>query len=158
VDRLLPLISPLFRKAGDMTHHALRHERRARWVAIAWNTTPSPERARFTPVAPMVVRSFDMGHGVAAHDRQLANESPVLAALFTASDGPGDWLAAGLALQRLLRFGTPMKALPAAPRRPPSDVLAAASKRRAVTAWRARLPVQPGGLCDRRACIHGNAA
>jgi ring-1,2-phenylacetyl-CoA epoxidase subunit PaaE len=46
VDRLLPLISPFFRKAGDMTHHALRYEHCARWVAIARDETPSPERAR----------------------------------------------------------------------------------------------------------------
>ncbi len=54
------------------------------------------------PVAQMVVRSFDMGHGVAAKDRQLADESPVLAMLSTAGDMPRDWLAAGQALQRLL--------------------------------------------------------
>lgn len=46
VDRLLPLISPFFRKAGDMTHHALRYEHRARWAAVALDTTPSPERTR----------------------------------------------------------------------------------------------------------------
>jgi nitroreductase len=117
------------------------------------------------PVAQMVVRTFDMGHGVAAKDRQLADESPVLAVLFTAGDRPSDWLAAGQALQRLLltgvplglqasylnqpvqvaalrpklqqltgrpgyaqlllRIGTPMKAVPAGPRRPLADVLAA---------------------------------
>lgn len=57
------------------------------------------------PVAQMVVRTFDMGHGVAAKDRQLADESPVLAVLFTASEMPSDWLAAGQALQRLLLVG-----------------------------------------------------
>ena len=40
------------------------------------------------PVAQMVVRTFDMGHGVAAKDRQLADESPVLAVLSTAGDMP----------------------------------------------------------------------
>ncbi|MFN0305129.1 MAG: Acg family FMN-binding oxidoreductase [Burkholderiales bacterium] len=115
------------------------------------------------PVAQMVVRTFNMGHGVAAKDRQLADESPVLAVLSTEGDMPRDWLAAGQALQRLLlvgvrlglqasylnqpvqvaalrpklqqltgrpghsqlllRIGTPMKALPAAPRRPLADVL-----------------------------------
>ncbi len=57
------------------------------------------------PVAQIVVRTFDMGHGVAAKDRQLADESPVLAMLSTAGDMPGDWLAAGQALQRLLLVG-----------------------------------------------------
>ncbi len=117
------------------------------------------------PVAQLVVRTFDMGHGVAAKDRQLADESPLLAVLSTAGDAPGDWLAAGQALQHvllqgvrlglqasylnqpaqvttlrsrlqqltgrpgwaqlLLRIGVPAKALPAAPRRPVSDVIIA---------------------------------
>jgi hypothetical protein len=45
------------------------------------------------PIAQMVVRTFDMGHGVAAKDRQLADESPVLAVLSTEADSPCDWLA-----------------------------------------------------------------
>ena len=57
------------------------------------------------PVAQVVVRTFDMGHGVAAKDRQLADESPVLAVLTTVGDRPRDWLAAGQALQRLLLMG-----------------------------------------------------
>lgn len=115
------------------------------------------------PVAQAVVRTFDMGHGVAAKDRQLADESPVLAVLSTEADRPRDWLAAGQALQRLLlvgvglglqtsylnqpvqvaalrpklqqitgrsgytqlllRIGIPMRALPAAARRPLADVV-----------------------------------
>ncbi len=54
------------------------------------------------PVAQAVVRTFDMGYGVAARDIQLADASPVLAVLGTAGDGVADWLAAGQALQRLL--------------------------------------------------------
>jgi hypothetical protein len=57
------------------------------------------------PVAQLVVRTFDMGHGVAAKDRQLADESPALAVLSTEADMPRDWLAAGQALQRLLLVG-----------------------------------------------------
>ena len=57
------------------------------------------------PVAQLVVRSFDMGHGVAAKDRQLADESPLLAVLSTQGDEPRDWLASGQALQRLLLVG-----------------------------------------------------
>ena len=57
------------------------------------------------PAAQAVVRSFDMGHGVGAKDRQLADESPVLAVLSTAGDSPRDWLIAGQALQRLLLVG-----------------------------------------------------
>jgi hypothetical protein len=57
------------------------------------------------PVAQIVVRTVDMGHGVAAKDRQLADESPVLAVLSTAGDTLAHWLAAGQALQRLLLVG-----------------------------------------------------
>lgn len=57
------------------------------------------------PVAQMVVRSFDMGGGVGAKDRQLAEGSPVLAVLGTDGDRTGDWLAAGQALERLLLRG-----------------------------------------------------
>ena len=57
------------------------------------------------PVAQLVVRTFSMGHGVAAKDRQLADESPLLAVLSTAGDTPGDWLAAGQALQHVLLAG-----------------------------------------------------
>lgn len=41
------------------------------------------------PVAQLVVRTFDMGNGVGAKDRQLADESPVIAALGTAGDEIG---------------------------------------------------------------------
>lgn len=57
------------------------------------------------PVAQLVVRTFDMGHGIAAKDRQLADESPLLAVLSTPGDEPRDWLVAGQALQRLLLVG-----------------------------------------------------
>jgi len=57
------------------------------------------------PVAQLVVRTFDMGNGVAAKDRQLADESPLLAVLSTVGDTPGDWLAAGQALQHVLLEG-----------------------------------------------------
>lgn len=54
------------------------------------------------PVAQLVVRSFDMGGGVAARDREIAAHSPVMALISTPDDGPGDWLAVGQALQRVL--------------------------------------------------------
>lgn len=54
------------------------------------------------PVAQAVVRTFDLGNGVAAKDRDLAVHSPLLAVLATDGDGPGDWLRAGQALQRAL--------------------------------------------------------
>lgn len=54
------------------------------------------------PIAQAVVRTFDLGNGVAARDREIAGHSPVLAVLCTAADDPAHWLAAGQALQRLL--------------------------------------------------------
>lgn len=54
------------------------------------------------PIAQAVVRTFDMSNGVAAKDRQLADESPVLAVLGTSGDTLADWLAAGQALQKVL--------------------------------------------------------
>jgi len=54
------------------------------------------------PIAQVVVRTFDMGNGVAAKDKQLADESPVLAVLGTEGDSVTDWLAAGQALERVL--------------------------------------------------------
>ncbi len=53
-------------------------------------------------VAPLVIRTFDMGDGAAAKDRQLAEGSPVLAVLETETDTPEDWLRAGQALARVL--------------------------------------------------------
>lgn len=54
------------------------------------------------PIAQLVVRTFDMGKGMAAKDQQISDESPVLAVLGTQGDSARDWLIAGQALQRLL--------------------------------------------------------
>lgn len=51
---------------------------------------------------PLVMRTFDLGEGMAAEDRQIAMGSPVLAVLGTDADAPRDWLAAGQALARVL--------------------------------------------------------
>lgn len=53
-------------------------------------------------LGPVVVRTFDVGKGQAAKDRQLATGSPVLAVLGTDGDTPADWLSAGQALSRVL--------------------------------------------------------
>ncbi len=54
------------------------------------------------PVAQAVVRSFDLGDGVAARDRQLVDASPLLAVIGTDGDGPEHWMLAGQALERVL--------------------------------------------------------
>lgn len=57
------------------------------------------------PMAQLVVRTFDMGGGVGAKDRELAEGSPVLAVLGTDGDRTRDWLIAGQALGRALLAG-----------------------------------------------------
>lgn len=61
------------------------------------------------PITQAVVRTFDMGDGVAARDQQLVTGSPWLAVLTTPQDDTPAWLCAGQALQRALlvacRFG-----------------------------------------------------
>ena len=53
-----------------------------------------------------VVRTFDMGDGVAAKDHDLAEHSPVLALIATDEDRPEYWLSAGRALSNLLLDAT----------------------------------------------------
>ncbi len=55
-----------------------------------------------SPLTHAVVRSFDMGAGEGAKDRELADASPVLAIIGTERDRPRDWVAAGEALQAVL--------------------------------------------------------
>jgi nitroreductase len=57
------------------------------------------------PLAQAVVRTFNLGHGVAARDQEIAEGSPLLAILSTEGDTTRDWLAAGQALQRVLLVG-----------------------------------------------------
>jgi len=59
-----------------------------------------------TPILAMVVRTFDLGNGIAAAHEQLARGSPLLATISTGADNNEGWLAAGLALQRLLLVAT----------------------------------------------------
>ena len=49
-------------------------------------------------VAPLVVRTFDVGKMQAARDQQLTEGSPDLAALWTRADDATSWLATGRAL------------------------------------------------------------
>lgn len=50
----------------------------------------------------LIIRSFDLGKGQAAKDRELAQGSPLLAVFGTATDDPVSWLRTGRALQRVL--------------------------------------------------------
>lgn len=55
-----------------------------------------------TPAYSFALRTFDLGKGIAAHDRMLVKGSPVLAVLVTETDTPAAWLSAGQALARVL--------------------------------------------------------
>lgn len=55
-----------------------------------------------SPIVATVVRTFDVGGGLAASHRRLVEGSPLLVCLATRSDGPENWLLAGQAMQRVL--------------------------------------------------------
>lgn len=55
-----------------------------------------------TKMNAMIIRRFDVGDGVAALDKEIATNSPMLAILATESEEPSNWLAAGQFLSRLL--------------------------------------------------------
>jgi len=55
-----------------------------------------------SPVGALVVRTFDLGKGVAAEDHRIAQGSPALALLGSPRDVPLDWLRTGRVLSRLL--------------------------------------------------------
>lgn len=55
-----------------------------------------------TPAYALAIRTFDLGKGIAAHDKWLMEGSPVLAVLSTPTDTPAAWLAAGQSLARVL--------------------------------------------------------
>ena len=60
----------------------------------------------FSPAAAAVLRTFDMGAGVAARDRELITGSPVLLLLLTDKDEPEAWIKTGLALSDILLEAT----------------------------------------------------
>ena len=54
------------------------------------------------PFMARLIRTFDMGDFTAVRDADLANASAVLAVISTPTDSLADWLAAGMALERVL--------------------------------------------------------
>lgn len=112
--RLVPLLTEEVRQKvaalvaeGDAAQWANPSWRRelAAWMHPRRRGDGLTMPALAVPVAQLVVRTFDMGGGVGAKDRQLAEASPLLAVLSTDSDHPRDWLLAGQALQRTLLVG-----------------------------------------------------
>jgi hypothetical protein len=61
-----------------------------------------PTRELTGPLTRLVVSHADVGRRTARRDETLAREAPLVCALATAGDEPGDWLAAGQGLQRVL--------------------------------------------------------
>lgn len=53
-------------------------------------------------LGPFLIRTFDIGKGQAAKDKQLAAGSPVLAILGTAGDKARDWIYSGQAMGKIL--------------------------------------------------------
>jgi hypothetical protein len=112
--RLVPLLSE---EARHQASGLVAEGDAAQWANPSWRRELAawmhPRRrgegltipALAVPLAQLVVRTFDMGGGVGAKDRQLAEGSPLLAVLTTDSDHPRDWLLAGQALQRTLLVG-----------------------------------------------------
>jgi hypothetical protein len=54
------------------------------------------------PITSMVIRTFDLGGGIAAHDAAVTTGSPLLLCFSTTRDDAPSWLFAGQALERLL--------------------------------------------------------
>jgi nitroreductase len=55
-----------------------------------------------SPGISLVVRTFDLGNGQAARDRELAEKSAALGTVWSADESPRQWLQSGLALGRVL--------------------------------------------------------
>jgi hypothetical protein len=100
---------------GDRIQWANRSFRRE---MAAWTHSNGSRRADGIPgyglgygdvlsyAGPIVMRTFDLGEGRAARDREIATGSPVLAVLCTDEDTTHDWLVAGQALERVLLRAT----------------------------------------------------
>jgi nitroreductase len=95
-------------RLGDLVEKGDRAEfadPRWRRELAAWMHPRRRGDGLVVPIAPitrLVVRRFDVGARTGAKDEELAESSPLLAMLWTASDGVADWLSAGQALERAL--------------------------------------------------------
>jgi hypothetical protein len=87
---------------GDRVQWANNRFRRelASWIHPARRRDGLAEYA--LGMGALIIRTFDLGEGRAAQDRELAGGSPVLAVLGTRGDTRRDWLAAGQAAGRVL--------------------------------------------------------
>lgn len=89
---------------GDRRQWANRHWRRelAAWMRPRHQGLGLGLPTLIAPIARWAVAGFDLGGRVAAQDRRLTEEAPLLLLLGTDADAPSAWLRAGEALQRVL--------------------------------------------------------
>ena len=155
VDRLLPLISPFFRKAGDMTHHALRYEHSARWAALALDDNPTPERTRlFRAFAETNALNFGSpSWGAAVVDSDLAAWPAAIAGALATKQVPGN--ASGTsegARAELMHAATPTVPTAAFPPRPHVIVLQVSPRPPGVSTsqaiWHYLQPLLAAGAAD----------
>lgn len=78
------------------------HPRRREDGMPAYATDMLPLLDFATPLAASVIRTFDLGGGMAATHHRLVVGSPLIVCLSTGSDDREAWLAAGQALERVL--------------------------------------------------------
>jgi nitroreductase len=72
-------------------------------------STPDPRTMAedlFVPLAASVARTFTSAEAAASHQQARTVGAPAVVLLTTPHDSPGDWLAAGQALQRVLLTAT----------------------------------------------------
>jgi len=102
---LMQMCDPHFRRELASWIHPARHGSRDGMPGTALGVSQILETLG-SPGLSLVVRTFDMGKGVAARDRALAEKSAALATVWTASESPRSWILAGQALARCLLTAT----------------------------------------------------
>lgn len=106
-DRIAELVSqadrlqhadPSFRRELAAWMHSRRSRTRD---GISWASFGNPDL--LSGVGSLVLRTFDLGKGIAAQDQKLSAGSPLMLVFATPADEPMDWLKVGIAhVQALL--------------------------------------------------------
>jgi hypothetical protein len=88
---------PAFRRELGAWVHSRRRSSRDGMSGAAFGM---PDK--LSAVGGLVIRTFDMGDGIAAKDAEIAAGSPALLLVATPGDEPRDWLLAGMAHAEML--------------------------------------------------------
>lgn len=91
------LADPAFR---DELAAWIRSRRSARHDGVSAEGFDMPDS--LSGLGALALRTFDLGRGIAARDREIAAGSPLLLLLASETDDPRDWLRTGRALAALL--------------------------------------------------------